>query len=43
VKKAALHQDARIIRDGKKLGKKLVIARAICEKKTGRVRLITGT
>jgi hypothetical protein len=43
VKKTALHQDARIIRDGKKLGKKLVIARGICEKKTGRVRLITGT
>lgn len=43
VKKAAYHQDARVIRDGKKVGKKLVIARGICEKKTGGVRLITGT
>jgi predicted SprT family Zn-dependent metalloprotease len=43
VKKAAHHQDARIIRDGKKLGKKLVIVRGICEKKTGRLRLITDT
>ncbi len=43
VKKAAHHQDARVIRDGKKVGKKLVIARGICEKKTGRVRLITST
>ncbi|MGD8880671.1 MAG: DUF2786 domain-containing protein [Desulfobacterales bacterium] len=43
VKKTATRQDARVIRDGKKLGKKLVIARGICEKKTGRVRLITGT
>jgi hypothetical protein len=42
VKKGANHQDARVIRDGKKLGKKLVIARAISEKKTGKVRLITG-
>jgi predicted SprT family Zn-dependent metalloprotease len=43
VKKTAHHQDARVIRDGKKVGKKLVIARGICEKKTGSVRLITGT
>jgi hypothetical protein len=43
VKRTASHQDARIIRDGKELGKKLVIARGICEKKTGSMRLITGT
>jgi hypothetical protein len=43
VKKTAHHQDARVIRDGKKVGKTLVIARGICEKKTGSVRLITGT
>jgi len=42
VKKTAHHQDARIIRDGKKVGKTLVIARGICEKKIGSVRLITG-
>ncbi|MGD9239434.1 MAG: hypothetical protein PVG69_05385, partial [Desulfobacterales bacterium] len=42
VKKGATHQDTRVIRDGKKLGKKLVIARGICQKKNGRVRLITG-
>ena len=42
VKRGANHQDARVIRDGKKLGKKLVIARGISEKKTGKLRLITG-
>ena len=42
VKKTEHHQDARIIRDGKKVGKTLVIARGICEKKIGSVRLITG-
>ncbi len=43
VKKAAQHQDARVIRDGKKVGKKLVIAKGICERKTVKLRLITGT
>ena len=43
VKRTANRQDARVIRDGKKLGKKLVIAKGICEKKTGGVRLITST
>jgi hypothetical protein len=43
VKKAASRQDTRVLNDGKKLGKKLVIARGINEKKTGKPRLITGT
>jgi predicted SprT family Zn-dependent metalloprotease len=43
VKKAAHHQDARVIRDGKKVGKQLIIARGICEKKSGSLRLISDT
>ena len=43
VKKRAHQQDDRVIHDGKKIGKKLVIARAIYAKKTDIVRLITGT
>ncbi len=42
VSKAASRQDARVLKDGKKLGKKLVIAKGICERKTGKMRLITG-
>jgi hypothetical protein len=42
VKKAASQQDTRVLNDGKKLGKKLVIARGISERKTGKPRLITG-
>jgi hypothetical protein len=43
VSKAASRQDARVLNDGKKLGKKLVIARGISERKDGKPRLITGT
>jgi tetratricopeptide (TPR) repeat protein len=44
VKKAASQQDTRVLNDGKKLGKKLVIAKGICElKKAGKTRLITST
>ena len=42
VKKAASQQDARVLNDGKKLGKKLVIARGITERKTNELRLLTG-
>jgi predicted SprT family Zn-dependent metalloprotease len=42
VKETAHHQDARVMRDGKKVGKKLVIARGICERKTAKLRLITS-
>jgi predicted SprT family Zn-dependent metalloprotease len=43
VKKAASQQDTRVLNDGKKLGQKLVIAKGICELKTGKTRLITST
>jgi hypothetical protein len=43
VKKAASRQDVRVLNDGKKLGKKLVIARGISQRKDGKPRLITGT
>jgi predicted SprT family Zn-dependent metalloprotease len=43
VKKAAPHQDVRVMRDGKKVGKKLVIAKGVCERKRGKLRLITNT
>ncbi len=42
VKKAASQQDTRVLNDGKKLGKKLVIAKGICERKTDKPRLITS-
>lgn len=40
--KTAARQDAEVMRDGKKVGKQLVIARGICERKTAKPRLITG-
>ena len=43
VKKTAAQQDTRVLNDGKKLGKKLVIARGISERKAAKARLITGT
>jgi hypothetical protein len=42
VSKAASRQDARVLNDGKKLGKKLVIARAISERKDGKPLLIAN-
>jgi hypothetical protein len=43
VKKTASQQDTRVLNDGKKLGKKLVIAKGICEQKIAKQRLITNT
>ncbi len=43
VKNAVSRQDDRVLNDGKKLGKKLVIARGISERKNNELRLITGT
>jgi len=43
VKKTATRQDTRVLNDGRKLGKKLVIAKGINERKTCQPRLITGT
>ena len=42
VKKTANRQDVRVMRDGQKVGKKLVITRGICERKTDKLRLITN-
>ena len=42
VNKTASQQDIRVLNDGKKLGKKLVIAKGISERKTAKPRLITG-
>jgi hypothetical protein len=41
LKKTAAQQDAGVLRDGKKIGKKLVIAKGIWEQKTSRPRLIS--
>ena len=41
VKTSASHQDAGVLRDGKKIGKKLIIAKGISERNTGRLHLIT--
>jgi len=43
VSSTASHRDIRVLNDGKKLGKKLVIARGISERKSGKPRLITGS
>jgi hypothetical protein len=43
VSKAALRQDARVLNDGKKIGKKLVIARGISEKNAGKPALISDS
>ncbi|MGD8492850.1 MAG: DUF2786 domain-containing protein [Desulfobacterales bacterium] len=40
IQRAASRQDARVLKDGKKVGQKLVIARGICERKKGKPRLI---
>jgi hypothetical protein len=42
VKKTVSQQDTRVLNDGKKLGKKLVIAKGINEQKTAKQLLITG-
>jgi len=41
VNKTASRQDIRVLNDGKKLGKKLVITKGISERKTAKPRLIT--
>ena len=42
VNKTASQQDIRVLNDGKKLGKKLVITKGISERKNAQPRLITG-
>jgi hypothetical protein len=43
VKKSIAHQDAGVRRDGEKIGKKLIIAKGICERNFGKLRLIADT
>lgn len=43
VKTSASRQDVGVLRDGKKIGKKLVIAKGICERHVGKPRLIADT
>jgi hypothetical protein len=43
VKTSRSHQDAGVLRDGKKVGKKLIIAKGVCERNTGKLRLISDT
>ena len=40
IRSAASHQNVRVLRDGRKVGQKLIIARGICERKTVRPRLL---
>lgn len=42
IQKAASRQDARVLKDGKKVGQQLVIARGISKRKTGKPRLIAS-
>jgi hypothetical protein len=43
IRRGASKRDIRVIKDGRKVGQNLVIARGVCERKTGGPRLITGT
>ena len=43
VKTSASRQDVGVLRDGKKIGKKLVIAKGICDRHVGKPRLIADT
>jgi hypothetical protein len=43
VKTSVSRQDAGVLRDGKKIGKKLIIAKGICERSSGRLHLITDS
>ena len=40
IRRAATRQDARVLKDGKKVGQKLIIAKGISERKIGKPRLI---
>ena len=40
IQRAASRQNVRVLRDGRKVGQKLIIARGICERKTSRPRLL---
>jgi hypothetical protein len=40
INKAVSHRNATVLNDGKKIGKRLIIAKGIAEKKKGRIRLI---
>ena len=40
IQRSASRQDARVLKDGKKVGQQLIIARGICERKKGKPRLI---
>ena len=40
INKAVSHRNAAVLNDGKKIGKRLIIAKAITEKKQGKIRLI---
>jgi predicted SprT family Zn-dependent metalloprotease len=43
VKSSRSHQDSRVLRDGIKIGNKLVIAKGICERNIGKLHLISDT
>jgi len=43
VKTSTSHQDAGVLRDGKKIGQKLVIAKGVCERNIGKPRLLADT
>jgi hypothetical protein len=43
IQRAASRQDAQVLKDGKKAGQKLIIAKGISEQKTDKPRMIEGT
>ena len=43
IQKEASRRDARVLKDGKKVGQKLIIAKGISEKKTDKPYMIEGT
>jgi hypothetical protein len=42
IQKAASRQNARVIKDGQKLGQQLIIAKGVCERKTAKPPMIEG-
>lgn len=43
IQKTASRQNTRVLKDGQKVGRKLVIAKGVCERKTGKPRMIAGS
>ncbi len=43
IKRTAVRQDARVLKDGQKVGQQLIIAKGVCERKKSQLRFISDT